>query len=256
VAWTELDTSPTQPTETDIVFGPASLITSIQGMVIAQLDNLPTQNPHYALIPTYINQAKDEILTLGLSMGRNVLDHLPRMRNWRWMDITQAGVSTMPLPERMLYLEAMSYTKSLAPYDPSSVVLFPSTPVPSGSATEFGLYPRTATGWPTLFHRAGSSIELWPPPVSTPTDFRTAIVVYGTRMDNILVNNTDVLLMSPRLQLLTVDLAVVIAMEKMGWDEGPERRAALESKLGRLIGMGTKERIHAPIKTRVGGTPS
>jgi hypothetical protein len=242
--------------ETDIPYGPITTNTSMQGRVVLQLDNLPTQHPHYALIPNYVNEAKDQLLTLGLSMSRNMLDHMPRLRNWRWTDITQAGQNSMPLPERMLYLESMSYTKLATPYDVTATVLYPSTPVAPGAASEFGLYPRTAVGWPTLFRRAGSSIEFWPTPVSTPVDYRTAIVVYGTRMDKDLSAAADGLLMSPRMQLMVIDLAVVIAMEKMGWDEGPERRIALESKFGRLIGAGTKERMRAPVRTRAAGTPS
>lgn len=255
MTWTEVDSAVTQPAESDIAFGPIGTQTSLQGLVVTQLDNLPSQHPHYALIPNYLNQAKDEILTLGLQMNRNVLDQCPRLRNWRWWDVTLAGQGWMPLPERMLYLEAMSYSQSTAAFDPSTTKLYPATLIPEGAATDFGLYDRTTMDWPRLWRRAGSHIELWPVPASSPTDYRTAIVVYGTRMDNNLVNPTDTLLMSPRMQLLTVDLGVAICMEKMGWEEAADRRASVESKLGRLIGMGTKERVKARVTTRVAGTP-
>lgn len=255
MTWIEVDSATTSAAETDIPFGPITTSTSLQGRVILQLDNLPTQHPHYALIPKYVNEAKDELLTLGLSIGSQVLDHLPRLRNWRWYGQTTAGQNYMPLPERMLYLEAMSYTKSTAAYDPSTTQLFPSTPVPQSAAQEFGFFSQTTTGWPTLFRRAGARIEMWPVPSSSPTDYRTTIVVYGTRMDSDLSASTDTLLMSPRMQLLVVDLAVAISMEKMGWDEATERRAAVESRLGRLIAPGVKERIRPKVTTKVAGTP-
>lgn len=253
--WNEVDSTVTDPTQSDYPFGPTTLATSLKAQVITALDNLSTLHPHYGLIPTYINMAKDEIMTLGLAMGKQFLDQVPRLRNWRWWGITLSGQNFLPLPERMLYLEAMSYSKSTAAYDPSTTVLYPSNPIPPSAAQEFGIYPRTAVGWPILFHRAGGRIEMWPVPQSTPTDYRTAIVVYGTRMDKDLVNDGDALLMSPRLQLLVVDLAVAISMEKMGWDEGPERRSALMTKLATLVGPATKERAAAKLVTRVAGTP-
>lgn len=224
----------------------------MQGRVLAQLDNLPTQHPHYSLIPSYINEAKDELLTLGLALGKEVLDHVPRLRNWRWWAQTVAGQAYLPLPERMLYLEAMGYTKDLLAYSTATSTLLPSDEITAGEDELFGLLSRTTTGYPTMFRRAGSRLELWPVPT---TAFLTTIVVQGTRMDKDLSANTDALLMSPRMQLLAVDLAVVISMEKMGWEEAAERRTALESKMARLIGPGKKERIRKTGKTRVAGMP-
>lgn len=262
--WTELDSANTSPAETDVPFGPIATKTSFLGMVRAQLDNLPSQHDHYSLIPTYANQAKDELLSLGLSMGRDVLDQLPRLQNWRWSDVTIDGQGWLSLPERMLFLQSMSYVTNattgagwLSAFDPSSSAtrLLPSDPLPAGASAEFGLFSRTATGFPTMFRRAGSRVEFWPTPVSTPIDYRTTVVIYGTRLDNILTADTDTLLMSPRMQLLAIDLTVVVAMEKMGWDEATSRREQVEGKLRRLISPGTKERVSQRLTTRVGGTP-
>lgn len=254
MTWTEVDSATTSPAETDIPFGPIGTKTSFQGRVRAQLDNLPSQHDHYTLIPTYCNQAVDELQTLGLSMGREVLDQLPRLRNWRWYDVTIAGQNWLPFPERMLWLESMFYAESTAAYDPSTTTLKPSTE-PQNAAGEFGLISRTSTGWPALYRRAGMRIEFSPTPSISPTDYRATVVLQGTRMDNILSADGDTLLMSPRLQLLTIDLAVAISMEKMGWDEAHEKRTALESKLGRLISPGVKERVQKRTTTRVAGSP-
>lgn len=220
----------------------------------AQLDNLPSQHDHYTLIPTYCNQAVDEILTLGLSMSREVLDQLPRLRNWRWYDVTIAGQNWLSLPERMLWLEAMFYAESTAAYDPSTTTLKPSSE-PQGASEDFGLYSRTSTGWPKLYRRAGSRVEFNPTPSTSPTDYRATVVLQGTRMDNILTADDNTLLMSPRMQLLAIDLAVAVSMEKMGWDEAAGRRGEVESKLGRLISPGTKERVARKTTTRVAGSP-
>lgn len=254
MSWVELDSAVTSPDETDIPFGPITTKTSIQGRVVAAMDNFPTQNPHYSLVPTYVRMAAEEILTLGLGMGRQVLDQIPRLQNWRWADATIAGQNWLALPERMLDLEAMSYSKSLTAYDPSTTQLFPSS-LPQGANANFAFFSRTTTGYPTLFHRAGARIEFWPTPSVDPIDYRTQIVVYGTRMDRILSADADTLLMSPRMQMLTIDLAVAITMEQAGWDEAEGKRAALEGKLGRLIGIGQKERSLQKLNTRIGGSP-
>lgn len=254
--WTEIDNATTSPTETDVPFGPITTKTSLQGRVVTAMDNLPTQHPHYSLIPVYLNSAKDELLTLAFAMNHSVLDMVPRLQNWRWTDVTQDGQGYMLLPERMLYLETMSYTKLLTPYDPSATVLYTSVEVPAGASQNFGLYPRTTTGYPTLFHRAGSRLEFWPTASASPVDYRTAVVISGTRMDNILSADTDTLLMSPRLQQLVVDLGVVITMEQAGWDEGPERRNAFSQRLTTLLNIGMKERVQGKVKTRAGGSPS
>jgi len=254
VSWIEVDSVTTSAAETDIPFGPIGTKTSFQGRVRAQLDNLPSQHDHYTLIPTYCNQAIEEIQTLGLSMGREMLDQLPRLRNWRWWDVTIAGQNWLPLPERMLWLEGMFYAESTATYDPSTVVLKPSSE-PQGANDDFGLYSRTSTGWPTLYRRAGSRVEFWPTPSTSPTDYRATVVLQGTRMDNILSADTDTLLMSPRLQLLAIDLSVAVSMEKMGWDEASEKRTQVETKLGRLISPGEKERSRRKVQTRVAGSP-
>lgn len=255
VFWTEVDSATTDAVETDIVFGPATTATSFQGQVLAGLDNLPTQHPHYSLVPTYCNMAVDELLTLGLALGKEMLDQMPRLRNWRWWGKTTAGIVYMPLPERMLYLEEFQYTKDLNSYDPSTSVLYPSTEITAGEDEIFGILSRTSTGYPSLYRRAGSRIEIWPVPQSSPSDYRSTVVVSGTRMDNILTNPTDTLLMAPRLQLLAIDLSVVISMEKMGWEEAAERRGALETKLARLVSPGKKERVKKTGRTQVAGTP-
>jgi hypothetical protein len=262
MTWTELDSATTSPTETDIPFGPVTTKTSILGRMVVQLDNLPSQHQHYSLLPNYFNEAKDELLTLGLAMGRNILDQVPRLQNWRWADATIDGQGWLYLPERMLYLDAMSYVLNattgagwLAPFSPSSssTRLLPANKIMS--AEQFGLYSRTSAGFPVNFHRAGSRVEFWPTPQSTPIDYRTTVVLYGTRLDVDLVNPGDTLLMSPRMQLLAIDLAVAISMEKMGWDEAADRRTTVEGKIGRLISPGTKERVNQKTKTRVGGMP-
>lgn len=254
MAWTEIDSAATSPAETDIPFGPIGTKTTILGQMVVRLDNLPSQHQHYSLLPNYFNEAKDELLTLGLGMGRSVLDQLPRLQHWRWYDVTVSGQNYLPLPERMLDLEAMGYTESTAAYDSSTTTLKPST-LASGASEEFGLFSRTATGYPTLFRRAGARIEYWPTTSTTPVDSRTTVVVQGTRMDVNLSADADTLLMSPRLQLLAIDLAVVVAMEKMRWDEAEDGRVALESKLARLISPGGRERMRSKVRTRVAGTP-
>lgn len=253
MSWTEVDSAVTQPAQTDIAYGPIGTATSLQGRVVTQLDNLPSQHPHYSMIGAYFNEAKDEILRTALQQNRAVLDMVPRLSNWRWSDVTVAAQNYLPMPERMLWLDSVSYSKLQTTYASATDTLYPVTVVPAGSSMDFGVLSRSQTGWPSLCRRAGGRIELWPTPSSSPTDYRTSVVVGGFRMDKDLSGNTDVLLMPPFMQMLAVDLAVVIAMEKMGWEEAASRRQSLMVKLSEQIGGGVKERIATPIRTRVAG---
>ena len=67
--------------------------------------------------------------------------------------------------------------------------------------------------------------------------------------------DSDTLLMSPRMQLLVIDLAVAITMEKMGWEEAGAKRTTVESLLARLVGPGMKERVAVVTRTHIAGTP-
>jgi hypothetical protein len=237
---------------TDIQFS------DMQARCYRELDNLPSQHPHYSSIPNYLNEAKDQILTLGLAYGRQVLDQIPRLRNNRWSTLTVNGQNYVTLPDDILYVESMAYTKLTSAYDPTTQTLYPSNEIAAGNAQNFGILPRTPTtglGWPTMWRRAGHNLELWPTPVSTPISYLTTIVIMGTRLDNDLSAPSDTLLMSPRMQLFVIDLAVAIAMEKMGWEEAAAKRGAVEALLGRLIGPAAKERMKVQVRTRIAGTP-
>jgi hypothetical protein len=253
MAWVELDSAVTSPAQTDLVFGPITTPATLQGRVLTQLDNLSTQSPYYARVPDWVNQAKDEILMLGLALGKQVLDQVPRLQHWRWYDITVDAQNYLPLPERMLWLDDISITRSTVTPNLSSVhQTYPVSPW-RGNDADWGTLSRTATGYPQLYKRAGGRVELWPTPDASPTNYLTYVIAHGTRMDKDLSTNGDVLLMSPRMQLLCVDLAVVIGMENMNWEEAPDKRAQLESRLARLIGLKQKEQNMRTGNTRVSG---
>lgn len=256
MSWTEVDSAVTDPVQTDIPLGPVATVTSILGRMVAALDNLPTQHPHYPLLTAYFNEAKDELLRTAVTMNRGVvLNMVPRLRNWRWYDVTVAGQNWLPLPERMLDLANVYVTRDQTAYDTSTSTLYPLDPVSDDSPQDFNLLRRDQTGWPTLYRRAGGRVELHPVPSSSPTDYVTTIVVEGLRLDRDLSADADALLMPPHLQVLAIDFGVATAMEKMGWDEAAKQRDLALGKLTRLIGPAVRERLAATPNTRAAGMP-
>jgi hypothetical protein len=223
---------------------------SFVGRVVRNCNNLPTQHPHYSSVQTYINEAKDELLTLGLTLsGRRVLDWLPRLRNWRWYDVTINNQAYLPLPERMLYLEDVHYTKLTTAVVDGTTVEYLSVEEPD--AELWGLISMAA-GWPTRWRRAGSRVLLKPLPTTT---YLTMVVLYGTRRENDLVAAGDTLLMDPQLQTLAVELATAITMEKMGWADAAARRASVVSRLTTMMNIRVEEGKRNTIVTTIAGTP-
>src|SRR6478735_4043258 len=97
MSWTEVDSAVTSPAEAGIAFS------AMKAQIILNCNNLPTQHPHYASIGSYINEAKDEIMTLAFSpTGRRILDLMPRLHNWRWYDVTIDQQNYLPLPASMM----------------------------------------------------------------------------------------------------------------------------------------------------------
>lgn len=249
MAWTEVDSAVTSPAEAGYT------ASQMIAKVALNCSNLPTQHPHYSSLLSYINEAKDEFMTLMLEpRGKKLLDLMQRLRNWRWYDVTVNAQNYLPLPDTLLDLEAVSYTQSQAAYAPSSVREYPS--FPEQDPVLFGLFTKTQTGWPVKWRRAGARVELWPTPSSTPTDYRTMLVLRGTRKeDDLLADNTNKWKMDMKLQNFVGELATAIAMEKMQWEEAQARRTSFEQRMEKYLSIATEERTRSVIRSQIAGTP-
>lgn len=224
---------------------------ALQAQVILNCSNLPPQHPHYQFVGQYVNEAKDEIMRLAATArGKKLLDYMPRMRNWRWVDVTVSGQDYLPLPGNMLALESVTITKSTAAF-----VLGATTEYPvfiEDDPVLFGLYPKTQTGWPVKFRRAASRVEFWPTPSSA---FLTRVILRGTRAEDDLVNASDEPLMDQFLQNLLVKLATVITKEHAEWEDAAARRAEFNTLIGQYISIEEEERARSTARTRIAGTP-
>lgn len=224
---------------------------TLKQRVITNCNNLPPQHPHYSSVGTYINEAKDEIMTLMVSpRGKKLLDFMPRLRNWRWFDVTIAAQDYLPLPSNMLTLESATYTKSTATYSPGAVTEYPVFEQPD--PVLFGQLSKASTGWPVFYRRAAASVEVWPCPS---TNFLTQIVLRGTRKEADLVNPSDTYLMDVKLQNFVVELATAITMEKMGWEEAAARRASFENRMAKYTNVTAEEGTRTVITTSIAGMP-
>lgn len=224
---------------------------SFIGRVTRNCNNLPYQHPHFPMLGQYVNEAKDEILTMALSIGgRRVLDWLVRLQHWRWYDITVNAQAYLPLPERMLWLDGIHYTKSTSAFVLGATTEYESVPIDDSDT--WGLLNKSLTGWPTRWRRAGSRVEFHPTPT---TAFLTYVVATGTRRDIDLSAASDTLLMDPQLQAMTAELATAITMEKMGWEQATARRTSVETRLTKMLNVRAEESTPHPIVTRIAGTP-
>jgi hypothetical protein len=246
MAWTEVDSAATSPVETGLT---ATVMTAD---VIRNCNNLPPQHPHYSSILKYINEAKDEFMTLMVTSHRGLLSLMPRLQNWRWYDVTVDGQGYLVLPRMMLTLESVSYTKLTTAYVPGSTTEYPTTLVSDPAL--FGQFPKPVTGWPVQYRRNGSRIDLWPTPDASPVNYLTQVVLRGTRREDDIATIATYK-MDEKLHPMVVELATAIAMEKMGWDEAPARRASIEKRLSRYMNVSAAENQRASMPTAIAGLP-
>lgn len=246
MTWVEHDSATTDPAETDITF------VNLKARVIAECDNLPSQHPQYTYIGENVNEAKDELLRMAFGMSRRVLDMLPRLRNWRWSQTTVNGQNYLALPSTMIFLEWVSYTKLTTTFSPSATTTYKMIEEPD--AELLGFRNKATTGWPAVYRRAGTRLEMWPTPSSSPTDYTTKLVVGGVRYDNDLSADGDTLLMDLPLQRLVIDLAAAITMKRATWEDAPSKLAEVTATLQGMFNPTAAER-RTVTNTRVAGTP-
>jgi hypothetical protein len=247
MAWTEVDSAVTSPAETGLS---ATVMTAD---VIRNCNNLPPQHPHYSSVLKYINEAKDEFMTLMVSSHRGLLSLMPRLQNWRWYDVTVDGQGYLVLPSTMLTFESASYSKLTTAYVPGTTTEYPM--FPEADPVLFGQFTKTTTGWPVRYRRNGSRIDLWPTPDSSPTNYLTQVVIRGTRKEDD-ISTTGTYKMDAKLHAFVVELATAITMEKMGWEEAPLRRASVERRLSRYMNVSATEQGRTMIRTTIAGLPT
>lgn len=245
MSWTEVDSAVTSPAETGLT---AAVMTAD---VIRNCNNLPSQHPHYSSILKYINEAKDELMTLMITTHRGLMSLAPRLQNWRWYDVTVDGQGYLVLPSTMLTLESASYTKSTTAYVPGTTTEYPM--FLEADPVLFGQFSKTTTGWPVMYRRNGSRIDMWPTPDSSPTNYLTQIVIRGIRKEDDIAT-TSTYKMDAKLHSFVVELATAIAMEKMGWEEAPQRRASVERRLSHYMNVSAVESGRTMIRTRIAGS--
>lgn len=249
MSWTEVDSAATSPAEAGIA------LSVLKTRVILGVGNLPSQNPHYGYIndATYINEAKDTIQSLVFDdprLRKTALSLMPRLVNWRWYDVTVNGQIYLTLPANLLWLDHVTYTKSTSAFAPATQTEYPM--VEEIDPAIFGQKSKTAVGWPTVFCRAGSRIEIWPTPS---TAYLTNVVLHGVRAEDDLSQATDKLKMPQRLQKYVIKMAVAITRENAGMDGGAGARAAVEDQLRKELGIAGQERMRDKIVNRIAGTP-
>lgn len=242
-----MDSAVTSPAETGIAY---SLLKS---RTYLGLTNMPTNHPHYSLVPTYINEAKDELQTMVINNGRvrkKAFSLMPRLNNWRWYDTTVNNQYYLALPANLLWLDHVSCTRLTTAFAPASQVEYPL--VEESDVVMFGQKSKTATGWPTVWCRSGSRIQLWPTPT---TAFLTQIILYGARAEDDLSQSGDTLKMPLRLQKYVVDLAVAVTMEHANMIGAADKRAEVEDHILKSLDITAEERQRNKVITRIAGTP-
>jgi len=246
MAWTEVETQSWPGSAEAVPFS------SMKTRVALQCDNMSSADPHFSLLPNYINEARNEFVLMAIGDDPRRINLFPELRRWRWYQVTVTGQGYLELPEDMLVFDSVAYTKLQTAYDPSATTEYPMTE--ETDEVQFGQLTKSSTGWPIRYQRVGSLLNFWPTPVASPTDYRTQLVVRGIRAETYLVNPNDVLMMHSRWHPFVIDLATVITMSKRGWvEESATKRQELVSRISNVAGLVGKERLKESRRVQIAG---
>jgi hypothetical protein len=193
---------------------------------------MQSSDPWYTHIGSHISEAANAVILLAIAKDRRNVNLFPELRNIRWTDITVNNQGYLTKPSNLLVLDSVTCTRSSSAYDASTQTEYPVVEVNDQAA--FGLLSKTATGYPTMFNDAASSLLLWPTPT---TAYLTRVVVRGIKKETALTADADTFDMNEIFHPVVMDYATYLTAERAGWDTAEKFREAAERRLTQTIDL-------------------
>ena len=184
-----------------------------------------------------INEAGNGVLLMSLidpatKRRRDNFELHPKLRGWRWTDITIANQAWVGMPENCLVPESIKYTGLTSTYNESTdreLIITEDDP------ETIALLDKTTTGFPSLWARQADKLLLWPPPT---TDYLTTFIVRGWRKERSLSAPTDTFTMDDLWHPAVADLATHLTMLMLGWyDDAAQYLSSCERKIGDAVSL-------------------
>lgn len=221
------------------------------------LNNLPADHViwvEYGLGGDFVNEGANRLILHSVSMDRRAANCFPELQNRRWSDTTVANQNYLALPDNLLVLESATYTKLTTTYDPSAQTEYPMVEMPNPEL--FAFLVKTAKGWPQLWRRAGKRFEYWPTTSSSPTDYRTKVVLRGLRKEDALTSDSQTFEMSDLWHPTIVKCATAIAADQLGRTEvAKEWWGQVDRDVTATLNLLGLERINDNVRVEIAGMP-
>jgi hypothetical protein len=221
--------------------------------VALQLDNMPSDHPFYSSIGTALNQAANRVILMSFAKDRRAGNCFPELRHTRRDDVTADTEAQFDFPSTLLVMEAATCTQNSAAYDPSTQREYPITEVPPST---FALLDKSAKGWPVMWTRHGSKFSYWPTCSASPTDYRTRVIIYGTKKENDLTSDSQSYVMNELWHPTVVACATAIMLRNMReFEAAREMMTDVEKEVTATLNLVGLERIQNKVSLSVAGTP-
>jgi hypothetical protein len=215
------------------------------------LNNMQSSDPFYSRLGRWLNEGANRIITMAIAKDKKALQLFPELKNRRWWDTTVANQNYLDLPDSLLALEFVTYTKTTAAFDASRHTEFPSSET---SAETFAFLSKSATtvGWPSLHTRRGNRLAFHPTPT---TAYLTVVVLNGIRKEDTLIEDTQTYAMNETWHPTVVKAATALGNEALGWPDAERWWAAADRDLGGGVNREGLERRKDTVQIRIEGAP-
>lgn len=226
----------------------------MKAAVALNLDNMPSDHPFYSSIGDALNQAANKVILMSYAKDRRAVNCFPELRDRRWTDTTTNGSAHFDLPSTLLILESVKCTQTQDAYNPATQREHQVIEEPDSDL--FAMLNKTATGWPVRWTRSGNQIEYWPTCSSSPTDYRTVVVLRGVRKEDALTSDSQSYVMSDVWHPTVVACATALMMRNMReFEDAREMLADVEKEVTATLNLVGLERMRNNVTLEIAGTP-
>lgn len=216
-------------------------LSEIQTKVLANAGNIPATHPVWVRNDTgrdFINEAGNRVLLMAGASDRRNFNMFPEMRDWRWDQVTVAGTVAYDLPINLLVPDTLQITRVQTAYNGATDTEYIVTERPIDQFMQLNR-AATNTGWPNIWTRAATQLLISPAPVSTPTDYRTRMILYGIKQNAALSGATNRWEMNPLWHPAGVDYATYLLLNSLAGrkDDAAAYLAACKEKITETVNL-------------------
>jgi hypothetical protein len=215
--------------------------------VALNCNNLQSSDPVYTYLGEFVNEAANRIILIAASSDKRAVNVFPELRDRSWSDITVASTQAYDLPTDLLVLDSVKITQLTTTYNPATQTEYP---VVETDVDTFATLSKSATGFPTMWCRAGSQIKFWPTPT---TAYLTRVVLRGILKETAMSGSTDTLVMDSMWHPAVIDYATGLCMDALGWDDAEKWFSRAKEKVTEIINPVGLERRKDRMQIRIAG---